>query len=137
MATGGRIQSESPGSMKVRGVRGATTADSNDREAVVRATSELLNEMIALNGIESDDLAAVQFTTSPDLVAEFPAVAAREGLGWKYVPLLNSVEIDRPGAQPLCIRILMFWNTDRAQSEIKHVYLKEAVKLRSDLASAQ
>ncbi len=124
-------------SMKVRGVRGATTAESNSREAVVGATAELLNEMLAQNEIDSEDLAAVQFTTSPDLVAEFPAVAAREALGWKYVPLLNAVEIDRPGAQELCIRILMFWNTERAQSDIKHVYLKDAVKLRADLASAQ
>lgn len=123
--------------MKVRGVRGATTADSNERDAIVSATAELLKEMLALNQIDSDDLAAVQFTTSPDLVAEFPAVAAREALGWKYVPLLNAVEIDRPGAQALCIRILMFWNTERAQSEIKHVYLKDAVNLRTDLAAAQ
>lgn len=123
--------------MKVRGVRGATTADSNERDAVLSATAELLREMLALNEIDDDDLAAVQFTTSPDLVAEFPAVAARESLGWKFVPLLNAVEINRPGAQALCIRVLMFWNTDRAQADIKHVYLKEAVKLRVDLASAQ
>ena len=123
--------------MKVRGVRGATTAESNDRDAIVKATAELLNEMLALNEIDSEDLAAVQFTTSPDLIAEFPAVAAREALGWKYVPLLNAVEIDRPGAQSRCIRILMFWNTDRAQPDIKHVYLRDAVNLRADLASAQ
>lgn len=123
--------------MKVRGVRGATTADTNDREAVIEATAELLREMLNANGIDSEDLAAVQFTTSPDLVAEFPAVAAREKLDWKFVPLLNAVEIDRPGAQSLCIRILMFWNTDRAQSDVKHVYLKGAVNLRVDLASAQ
>ena len=123
--------------MKVRGVRGATTADTNERGAIISATSELLREMLSLNEIEDDDLAAVQFTTSPDLVAEFPAVAAREELGWKFVPLINAVEIDRPGAQSMCIRVLMFWNTDRAQSEIKHVYLKDAVNLRTDLASAQ
>ena len=123
--------------MKVRGVRGATTADTDDSESIIGATAELLREMLAQNEIDPEDLAAVQFTTSPDLVAEFPAVAARQSLGWKYVPLLNSVEIDRPGAQPLCIRILMFWNTERAQAEIKHVYLKDAVTLRADLASAQ
>jgi chorismate mutase len=123
--------------MKVRGVRGATTADSNTREAVVEATAELLHKMLDSNGIDPDDLAAVQFTTSPDLVAEFPAVAAREKLGWKYVPLLNAVEIDRPGAQARCIRILMFWNTDSAQRDVKHVYLKDAVNLRADLKSAQ
>lgn len=122
--------------MKVRGVRGATTADTNDRESIIDATAELLRAMLARNEIDSEDLAAVQFTTSPDLVAEFPAVAAREALGWKYVPLLNGVEIDRPGAQSSCIRILMFWNTNRAQADINHVYLKDAVKLRTDLASA-
>lgn len=122
--------------MKVRGVRGATTADTNDRESIIDATAELLRAMLARNEIDSEDLAAVQFTTSPDLVAEFPAVAAREALGWKYVPLLNGVEIDRPGAQSSCIRILMFWNTNRAQVDINHVYLKDAVKLRTDLASA-
>jgi chorismate mutase len=123
--------------MMVRGVRGATTADANERDAVVTATADLLRQMLAQNEIDPEDLAAVQFTTSPDLVAEFPAVAAREALGWKYVPLLNAVEIDRPGAQALCIRVLMFWNTKRAQDKIKHVYLKDAVKLRADLASAQ
>jgi chorismate mutase len=123
--------------MKVRGVRGATTADSNTREAVLEATAELLHKMLDSNSIDSDDLAAVQFTTSPDLVAEFPAVAAREKLGWKYVPLINAVEIDRPGAQARCIRILMFWNTERAQSDVKHVYLRDAVNLRTDLSSAQ
>lgn len=123
--------------MKVRGVRGATTANGDDRESIIDATAELLREMLSKNEIDADDLAAVQFTTSPDLVAEFPAVAAREALGWKYVPLLNAVEIDRPGAQSQCIRVLMFWNTDRAQQDIKHVYLKDAVNLRTDLASAQ
>ena len=123
--------------MKVRGVRGATTADTDDRDSIISATADLLREMLTQNQIDPEDIAAVQFTTSPDLVAEFPAVAARESLGWKYVPLLNSVEIDRPGAQSRCIRILMFWNTERAQAEIKHVYLKDAVNLRTDLASAQ
>ena len=103
----------------------------------MEATSELLKRMIEANCIDPDDLAAVQFTTSPDLVAEFPAVAAREELGWSHVPLLNTVEIDRPGAQSRCIRVLMFWNTDSSQRDIKHVYLKDAVKLRADLTSAQ
>ena len=122
---------------RMRGIRGATTADSNTRDEVMDATAELLEEMLRSNEIVADDLAAVQFTASPDLVAEFPAVAARERLGWKYVPLINAVEIDRPGAQALCIRVLMFWNTEKAQDSVKHVYLKDAVNLRADLASAQ
>ena len=113
--------------MKVRGVRGATTAAENTREAVLEATAELLDHMVADNGIEADDLAAVHFTTSPDLNVEFPSVAARERLGWDHVPLINGHEMGRPGALTRCIRILMLWNTEKAQRDIRHVYLKEAV----------
>ncbi len=122
--------------MKVRGVRGATTARANERAAVIDATEELLKAMLARNEIDSADLAAVQFTTSPDLIAEFPAVAARERLGWDYVPLLNSHEMSVPHGQPRCIRVLMLWNTEKTQREIRHVYLRDAVSLRKDLAPA-
>ncbi len=118
----------------VRGVRGATTASANTREAVLEATTELIRQLVSENEIDSEDLAAVHFNTSPDLVAEFPAVAVREGLGWDYVPLLNGQEIDRPDAQRKCIRVLMLWNTDKSQREIKHVYLRDATSLRPDIA---
>lgn len=123
--------------MNVRGVRGATTATENTRDAILEATVELLDQMVADNGIEADDLAAVQFTTSPDLNAEFPAVAARERLGWDSVPLMNGHEISRPGALTRCIRILMLWNTEKAQRDIRHVYLNEAVALRPDIAASK
>jgi chorismate mutase len=120
---------------KVRGVRGATTASANERRTIIDATEELLREMAGRNGIDPDDLAAVHFTTSPDLVAEFPAVAARERLGWDYVPLLNSHEMSVPHGQALCIRVLMLWNTEKPQRDIRHVYLRDAVSLRKDLGS--
>ena len=119
--------------MRVRGVRGATTAGANERGAIIDATEELLRKMVEENGIDPEDLAAVQFTTSPDLVAEFPAVAARERLGWVYVPLLNSHEMSVPHAQARCIRALMLWNTEKPQREVRHVYLRDAVNLRKDL----
>ena len=117
--------------MTVRGVRGATTVDEDTREAILDATTELITEVVSANGIDKDDLASVHFTTTPDLVAEFPAVAARM-MGWVHVPLLNSHEMDVPHGQPRCIRVMMLWNTDRSPQDIKHVYLRDAVNLRSD-----
>ncbi len=114
----------------VRGVRGATTADENTREAVLVATQELLRSVIDANGIAPEDAAAVLFSTSPDLVAEFPAVAARQ-MGWDTVPLMCGHEMSAPHGQTRCIRILVLWNTDKLQDEIRHVYLKEAVDLRT------
>ena len=114
----------------VRGVRGATTADANTRQAVLEATRELLTAMIEANGISPDDVAATHFTTSPDLLAEFPAVAARQ-MGWGAVPLMCGHEMATPHGQARCIRILVLWNTAKGQSDIKHVYLKEAADLRS------
>jgi chorismate mutase len=120
---------------KVRGVKGAITTDGTSAEHVLTATKQLLSVLIDENKIDQDDVAAVQFTTSPDLVAEFPAVAAREQFGWNDVPLMCGHEMARPGALTQCIRILIFWNTDKAQNEIRHAYLKDAAKLRPDLST--
>jgi chorismate mutase len=117
----------------IRGVRGATTSDENTREAILQATRQLLALMIRLNGIDARDVASAIFTTTVDLNAEFPALAARQ-LGWLDVPLLCTHEIDVPGSLRRCIRILVHWNTGKTQPEIKHVYLKRAVQLRPDLS---
>lgn len=116
-----------------RGVRGATTADSNSRDDILQATTQLLALMIRKNEIKSADIASAIFTTTKDLDAVFPALAARQ-LGWVDVPLLCMYEIDVPKSLPLCIRILIHWNTTKAQSEIEHIYVKEAVALRPDLS---
>ena len=115
-----------------RGVRGATTVDADDRDQILRATRQLLALMIRRNGIESTDVASVMFTVTKDLSAEFPALAARQ-LGWLEVPLLCAYELSVPGSLPLCVRAMLHWNTDKTQSEIQHVYLHEARKLRPDL----
>jgi chorismate mutase len=120
--------------MACRGVRGATTAESNTREAILASTRELLALMIRRNGIDPVDVASATFTTSPDLDAEFPAFAARQ-LGWLEVPLLCGNEMAVPDSLPRCVRILIHWNTDRTQSEIEHVYVRDAVKLRPDLSN--
>ncbi len=117
--------------MPCRGVRGATTADANTREEILRATRQLLALMIRLNGIDPEDVASAIFTTTADLNAEFPALAARQ-LGWLDVPLLCAHEIAVPGGLPRCIRILVHWNTDKPAREITHVYIKGAVNLRPD-----
>ncbi|MCX8067172.1 MAG: chorismate mutase [Anaerolineae bacterium] len=119
--------------MPCRGIRGATTVDTNSPEAILSATRELLQALVAANGLDPADLAGAIFTVTSDLNAAFPAQAARE-LGWTYVPLLCAQEIDVPGALPGCIRVLLLWNTDKLPSEIVHVYLRGARNLRPDLA---
>ena len=113
----------------VRGVRGATTVPANDREAILRRTSELLEHLVRLNGIVPADVASATFTVTPDLDAEFPAFAARE-IGWEDVPLLCGREIPVPGALERCVRVLVHWNTDRSQSQVRHAFLHGARSLR-------
>ncbi|NJP06229.1 MAG: chorismate mutase [Chloroflexaceae bacterium] len=117
--------------MWCRGIRGATTASANTREEILTATRELLTHLIETNDIEVDDVASVIFTTTPDLNAEFPAIAARE-LGWTNVALLCGHEMTVPDSLPRCIRILIHWNTTRRANEIAHVYLREAQVLRPE-----
>jgi len=115
--------------MKCRGIRGATTVGANTREQILAATKELLQEMIAANGVEEEDMACVIFTTTPDIDAEFPAVAARE-LGFSQVALLCGHEMNVPDSLPMCLRILILFNTEKNAHEIVHVYLKGAQSLR-------
>ena len=117
--------------MVCRGVRGATTVASDERELILQATRELLALMIRINDIRPDDVASAIFTTTPDIHAVFPALAARQ-LGWLEVPLLCGHEMGVDGALPLCIRILLHWNTEKGQSDIQHVYLRDAQSLRPD-----
>ena len=119
--------------MATRGVRGATTVEANEAERILASTQALLREMVVANGIRTDEIGAVQFSATPDLDAAFPAKAARD-LGWTLVPLMDAAQIAVPGSLPHCVRVLLFWNTDRGQNEIVHVYQKEARSLRPDLA---
>ena len=117
--------------MRCRGVRGATTVEANTREAILEETRKLLALMIRFNEIESIDVTSAIFTLTKDLDAEFPALAARQ-LGWLDVPLLCTNEINVVGGLERCVRILIHWNTDRAQTDITHVYVNEATRLRPD-----
>jgi chorismate mutase len=118
--------------MPCRGIRGAITVESNSPEAILSATRELLQALVSANGLDPADLAGAIFTVTPDLNAAFPAQAARE-LGWTCVPLLCAQEINVPDALPRCIRVLLWWNTEKLPSEVVHVYLREARNLRPDL----
>jgi len=123
--------------MPVRGVRGAITVTENCPKEILAATRELLTEVIARNQLEDfSEVVSAIFTTTPDLTAAFPAEAARE-LGMSQVPLLCASEIAVPHGMPLVIRVLLHVNTDRAQAEMTHIYLRDAKKLRKDIAGAQ
>jgi chorismate mutase len=120
--------------MAVRGIRGATTVEEDSPRAIVDATQELLRSLLDQNGITRSDVAAAWFTTTRDLTAEFPAVAARR-MGWAEVPMLCGHEMDlsadHNGNVARCIRVLVLVNTERAASELRFVYLRGASRLRS------
>src|SRR5262245_46748507 len=120
-------------SMKLVALRGANTVDSNTADAILSATDTLMREILARNELAAEDLVSCIFTLTPDLDAEFPAVAARE-MGLSSVPLLCAREIPVPGALPQVIRVLIHAYMDR---RAEHVYLGEAAKLRPDLTGAQ
>ncbi|RKS74398.1 chorismate mutase [Actinomadura pelletieri DSM 43383] len=119
--------------MAVRAVRGATQIDADDRDQILEATTELVAEVMARNGLSTDDVISVIFTVTPDLTAEFPALAARK-LGFHEVPLLCATEIGVPGSLPRVIRLMAHIDTDRPRSDVQHVYLRGATALRLDIA---
>ena len=123
--------------MPIRGIRGATTVSADEPDLILQATRELLEEILAENeGMQPEDVASALFTVTDDLASTFPAQGARQ-MGWGLVPMLCAREIPVPDSLPRVIRVLVHWNTEVPQSEITHVYLREAVKLRPDLVAAQ
>lgn len=118
--------------MATRALRGAITVENNIREDILEGTTLLLKEIIVRNSLITDDMISVIFTATPDLNAVFPAVAARE-LGITNVSLLDMQELYVPGSLPKCIRILLHFNTEKKNNELKHVYLRGAAVLRPDL----
>jgi chorismate mutase len=117
--------------LQCRGIRGAITVSANNKESILAATEKLLMEMTQANKIEIKDIAAIFFTTTPDLNAEFPASATRE-LGWpSNLALLCGHEMNVPNDLPRCLRILMLVNTEKGPEEIAHVYLGEAKQLKN------
>ena len=117
----------------LRGLRGATTATTNTSEAILEATEELLAALRDANGFEPGDVESAIFTSSPDLTADYPARAARR-LGWTEVPLLGAAEVNvpPPAGLPRCIRVLLHFYTTKPQRSLKHMYLRDAGKLRPD-----
>ena len=123
--------------MAVRGIRGATSVEADVPAQVLAATRELLEEILRANEIaDFDDVVSAIFTTTPDLTSTFPAEAART-IGMKQVPLLCAAEIAVPSGMPRVVRVLLHVNTDKRPSEVVHVYLREAKRLRPDIHSAQ
>jgi chorismate mutase len=123
--------------MTTRGIRGATTIESDTKENVLSATRELLNAILTSNpALRPANIASAFFTTTEDIASAYPAQAARQ-MGWGLVPMMCAREIPVPGSLPKVIRVLVHWNTELSQNEITHIYLNDAVKLRPDLVSAQ
>jgi chorismate mutase len=117
----------------IRGVRGATTVKHNTEEEILTAAEELFVKMIEKNEINPNDVASVFISTTEDIDAGFPAKGMRQLEGWKYVPVMCMREMPVPNSLKMCIRVMLHLNTDKDQTEIHHVYLREAHILRPDL----
>ena len=116
--------------MRCRGIRGATTVDANTRKDIMASTKELLQEMVQANEVHENDVACILFTTTPDLNAGFPAAAARE-LGLSQVPMLCGHEMNVPGSLPMCLRVLILFNTEKSAEDIVSIYIRGARELRT------
>ena len=119
--------------MTVRAIRGAIQVDANERKAILGGTTELVTEVMTRNSLATEDVISVLFTATPDLTAEFPALAARK-IGFQDVPLLCATEIAVPHALPRVVRLMMNVETSLPRSGIQHVYLRGAKALRLDIA---
>ena len=120
----------------MRGIRGATTIETDAKENVLSATHELLEKIFESNpDLKTEDIASAIFTVTQDIISVFPALAARQ-MGWDHVPMMCAQEIPVAGSLPLCIRVLIHWNTNKTQDAIHNIYLHEAKKLRPDIESS-
>ena len=120
--------------MAIRGIRGAITIYEDTPEEIGTAIDTLFTTLIKKNPrLIQEDVSSILITVTQDIRSAFPAKAVRE-MGWRMVPMLCAQEIPVEGSMPLCIRVLVHWNTELPQSEIAHIYLREATKLRPELA---
>ena len=117
----------------LRGVRGATTVEANTQEDVRIATIEMVKEILEVNSIDTRSIACANFTMTRDLDCAYPAKYAREIDGFKTVPLMCFQELDIKNSLEKCIRVLILFETDKTQEEIRHIYLNNAKNLRPDL----
>ena len=123
--------------MPIRGIRGATTVSADEPDLILEATRELLEAILTANeSMKPEDVGSALFTVTDDLASTVPAQAARQ-MGWGLVPMMCAREIPVPGSLRRVIRVLVHWNTETPQGQVKHVYLRDAVKLRPDLVAAQ
>lgn len=117
----------------IRGVRGATTIESDHPDYIFKETANLVQEIVKVNQLNPEDIVSVLISTTPDIKSAFPAKAVRSLEGWQYVPTMCMHEMNVPNALPLCIRVLMHINTEVSQKDIQHIYLNNATSLRPDL----
>jgi len=129
------VRANYPDAPRVRAVRGATTVACDEIALVHDAVRELLTALTSHNDILTSEIVSAVFTATPDIRCAFPASAARE-LGWTDIPMLCATEIDVPDAQPRCLRVMLHVERQPEHPRLVPVYLREAVSLRPDLATA-
>ena len=121
--------------MAMRGIRGAATVNENSQEQIWQTARQLVTEILSLNELTAESIGAIIFSTTEDLTAAFPSSAVRQLPDLRLVPLFDTREPAIENSLPMCIRVLILVDTDKAQNEIRHVYLGGAKNLRPDLKS--
>ena len=119
--------------MSLRGIRGAITVDENSREQIWQAARQLVTKIMSANGLRTEDVSAMIFSSTQDLTAAFPSTGVRQLSGLRLVPPFDTREPAVDNSLPLCIRVLILADVDKKQNEICHVYLEGAKNLRPDL----
>ncbi|WP_028783032.1 chorismate mutase [Thalassobacillus devorans] len=121
----------------IRGIRGATTVDNNDKEEIIERAHEMMIDLIDANDINAEDVVSVLFSATGDLNQAFPAKSLRQIEGWTFVPVMCMREIEVPEALPKCIRVMVTVLTERDQDQVEHIYHYGAKKLRPDLQESK
>lgn len=117
----------------VRALRGAITIEKNEREDIFEAVEEMMSEIIDKNSISVEDIVSMVFTVTPDITAAFPAAGIRK-MGITDVPLLDMIAPDVDNALKMCIRVMVYINSECGNSDLTHVYMRGAKVLRPDIA---
>ena len=113
-------------------IRGAITVENNSRESILDNTRILLEEIILKNEIKLNEIESILFTATKDLTKAYPAESARS-LGITHAGLMCLQEQYVEGSLEMCVRVMMSIKTCKEQSDVRHIYLKDAKKLRPDL----
>lgn len=119
--------------MSMRGIRGAVTVEEDKKEEIWTAARDLVTKILSQNELRAENVSAIIFSMTEDLKSAFPSSAVRKLPEFRLIPLFDALEPAIEDSLAKCIRVLVLADVEKAQNEIRHVYLGKARNLRPDL----